>query len=120
MHPRLAHLPDIGMYVAQFQRLKPLTLGIIDPPDRATPIGQCLTCGLTITASANATIVTCPTCGREQTASAVRLICWSAAYAAARRLRRGVRAAIAVVRVSDQPQDHHLVEDAWADRAGRR
>lgn len=89
MHPRLAHLPDIGMYVAQFQRLKPLTLGIIDPPDRATPIGQCLTCGLTITASANATIVTCPTCGREQTASAVRLICWSAAYAAARRLRRG-------------------------------
>ena len=28
---------------------------------------------LTITASANATIVTCPTCGREQTASAVRL-----------------------------------------------
>lgn len=55
MHPRLAHLPDVGMYVAQFQRLKPLTLGIIDPPDRATPI------------------VTCPTCGREQTASAVRL-----------------------------------------------
>ena len=73
MHPNLAKIPDIGMYVSQFQRLKPLTLGIIDPPDRATPIGQCLTCGLTITASANATIVTCPTCGREQTASAVRL-----------------------------------------------
>lgn len=73
MHPRLAQLPDIGMYVGQFQRLKPKTLAIIDPPDRATPIGQCLTCGLTITASANATIVTCPTCGREQTASAVRL-----------------------------------------------
>lgn len=73
MHPRLAQLPDVGMYVAQFHRLKPLTLGIIDPPEPVTPIGQCLTCGLTITASANATIVTCPTCGREQTASAVRL-----------------------------------------------
>lgn len=73
MHPRLAQLPDIGMYVGQFQRLKPKTLAIIDPPDRATPIGQCLTCGLTITASANDTILTCPTCGREQTASAVRL-----------------------------------------------
>ena len=73
MHPRLAQLPDIGMYVAQFQRLKPLTLGIIDPPDRATPIGQCLQCGLTITATRDAETVTCPTCGREQTASAVRL-----------------------------------------------
>lgn len=73
MHPNLAKIPDIGMYVAQFHRLKPLTLGIIDPPDRATPIGQCLNCGLTITASANATIVTCPTCGKEQSASAVRL-----------------------------------------------
>lgn len=73
MHPRLAQLPDVGMYVSQFHRLKPKTLAIIDPPDRATPIGQCLQCGLTITASANATIVTCPTCGREQTASAVRL-----------------------------------------------
>lgn len=73
MHPRLAQLPDIGMYVAQFQRLKPLTLGIIDPPERATPIGQCLTCGLTITATRDAETVTCPTCGREQTASAVRL-----------------------------------------------
>lgn len=73
MHPRLAQLPDIGMYVAQFQRLKPLTLAIIDPPDRATPIGQCLQCGLTITATRDAGIVTCPTCGREQTASAVRL-----------------------------------------------
>lgn len=120
MHPRLAHLPDVGMYVAQFQRLKPLTLGIIDPPDRATPIGQCLQCGLTITATRDAETVTCPTCGREQTASAVRLICWSAASAAANRLRRGVRATIAVVRVSDQPQDHHLVEDARADRTVRR
>ncbi len=73
MHPRLAQLPDIGMYIAQFQWLKPLTLGIIDPPDRATPIGQCLTCGLTITATRDAGIVTCPTCGREQTSSAVRL-----------------------------------------------
>ena len=73
MHSNLAKIPDIGMYVSQFQRLKPKTLAIIDPPDRATPIGQCLTCGLTITASTNATIVTCPTCGREQTASAVRL-----------------------------------------------
>lgn len=73
MHPRLAQLPDIGMYVAQFQRLKPLTLGIIDPPDRATPIGQCLTCGLTVTATRDAETVTCPVCGREQTASAVRL-----------------------------------------------
>lgn len=73
MHPRLAQLPDVGMYVAQFHRLKPLTLGIIDPPEPVTPIGQCLQCGLTITAGANATIVTCPVCGREQTASAVRL-----------------------------------------------
>lgn len=73
MHSNLAKIPDIGMYVSQFQRLKPKTLAIIDPLDRATPIGQCLTCGLTITASTNATIVTCPTCGREQTASAVRL-----------------------------------------------
>lgn len=73
MHPRLAQLPDVGMYVAQFHRLKPLTLGIIDPPDRATPIGQCLQCGLTITATRDAETVTCPVCGREQTASAVRL-----------------------------------------------
>ena len=54
MHPRLAQLPDIGMYVSQFQRLKPKTLAIIDPPDRATPIGQCLTCGLTVTATRDA------------------------------------------------------------------
>ena len=73
MHPRLAQLPDIGMYVSQFQRLKPKTLAIIDPPDRATPIGQCLTCGLTVTATRDAETVTCPVCGREQTASAVRL-----------------------------------------------
>lgn len=73
MHPNLAKIPDIGMYVAQFHRFKPLTLGIIDPPEPMTPIGQCLQCGLTITAGANATIVTCPTCGKEQTASAVRL-----------------------------------------------
>ena len=73
MHPNLAKIPDIGMYVSQFQRLKPKTLAIIDPPDRATPIGQCLTCGLTITATRDAGIVTCPTCGREQTSSAVRL-----------------------------------------------
>lgn len=73
MHPRLAQVLDIGMYVAQFQRLKPLTLGIIDPPEPVTPIGQCLTCGLTITATRDAETVTCPVCGREQTASAVRL-----------------------------------------------
>lgn len=73
MHPNLAKILDIGMYVSQFQRLKPKTLAIIDPPEPVTPIGQCLQCGLTITASTNATIVTCPTCGREQTSSAVRL-----------------------------------------------
>lgn len=73
MHPDLAKIPDIGMYVSQFQRLKPKTLAIIDPPDRATPIGQCLQCGLTITATRDAETVTCPVCGREQTASAVRL-----------------------------------------------
>lgn len=73
MHPDLAKIPDIGMYVSQFQRLKPKTLAIIDPPDRATPIGQCLQCGVTISASQTASIVTCLTCGREQTASAVRL-----------------------------------------------
>lgn len=73
MHSNLAKIPDIGMYVSQFQRLKPKTLAIIDPPDRATPIGQCLQCGLTITATRDAETVTCPVCGREQTASAVRL-----------------------------------------------
>ena len=73
MHPDLAKIPDIGMYVSQFQRLKPKTLAIIDPPDRATPIGQCLQCGLTITATRDAETVTCPVCGREQAASAVRL-----------------------------------------------
>lgn len=73
MHSNLAKIPDIGMYVSQFQRLKPKTLAIIDPPDRATPIGQCLTCGLTVTATRDAETVTCPVCGREQTASAVRL-----------------------------------------------
>lgn len=73
MHPDLAKIPDIGMYVSQFQRLKPKALAIIDPPDRATPIGQCLQCGLTITATRDAETVTCPVCGREQTASAVRL-----------------------------------------------
>mgnify|MGYP000031371863 FL=1 len=73
MHPDLVKIPDIGMYVSQFQRLKPKTLAIIDPPDRATPIGQCLQCGLTITATRDAETVTCPVCGREQTASAVRL-----------------------------------------------
>ena len=73
MHPNLAKIPDIGMYVSQFQRLKLKTLAIIDPPDRATPIGQCLTCGLTVTATRDAETVTCPVCGREQTASAVRL-----------------------------------------------
>ncbi|WP_419004410.1 hypothetical protein [Bifidobacterium pullorum] len=73
MHPRLAQLPDVGMYVSQFQRLKPKTLAIIDPPEPVTPIGQCLQCGVTISASQTASIVTCPTCGREQTSSAVRL-----------------------------------------------
>lgn len=73
MHPRLAQLPDVGMYVSQFQRLKPKTLVIIDPPEPVTPIGQCLQCGVTISASQTASIVTCPTCGREQTSSAVRL-----------------------------------------------
>ncbi|MBW3081984.1 hypothetical protein [Bifidobacterium phasiani] len=73
MHPNLARIPDIGMYVAQFNRLKTKTLEIIDPPDHMTPIGQCLQCGLTITAPEHAVVVTCPTCGREQTASAVRL-----------------------------------------------
>ena len=73
MHPWLAQLPDVGMYVSQFQRLKPKTLAIIDPPEPVTPIGQCLQCGVTISASQTASIVTCPTCGREQTSSAVRL-----------------------------------------------
>lgn len=72
-HPRLAMLPDAGMYAEQFRRLRARTLEIIDVPERRTPIGQCLACGLTLTAADGQEHVTCPTCGREQTASAVRL-----------------------------------------------
>lgn len=72
-HLRLAMLPDIGMYVAQFRLLRARTLEIIDVPERRTPIGQCLTCGIAITAADGQEHVTCPTCGSEQTASAVRL-----------------------------------------------
>lgn len=73
MHPNLAHIPDIGMYVHQFRILRVKTLEIIDPPERSAPIGQCLTCGLIITAGEDDATVTCPTCGTEQSVNAVRL-----------------------------------------------
>lgn len=73
MHPNLASIPDIGMYVHQFRILRAKTLEIIDPPERLVPIGQCLTCGITINAREDDTTVTCSTCGREQFANAVRL-----------------------------------------------
>ena len=101
MHPRLAQLPDVGMYVSQFQRFKPKTLAIIRqrkrhhrhlPHLRTRADGERRAIG---------------SAGAQHTQR-------QGVYGG------GVRATIAVVRVSDQPQDHHLVEDAWADRAVRR
>jgi len=116
MHPDLAMIPDIGMYVSQFQRLKPKTLAIIDPPDRATPIGQCLTCGLTGRRNRHLPRLRQGTDGERRAPRS------SGAQHSQRQIvyGGGVRATVAVVRVSDQPQDHHLMEVARADRAMRR
>ena len=115
MHSNLAKIPDIGMYVSQFQRLKPKTLAIIDPLDRATPIAQCLTCGLTVTATRDAETVTCPVCGREQTASAGRLDLLEQHPQRQGVYGGGVRATIARCGLSCQCRYGLLVEAPWPD-----
>lgn len=72
-HPKLARLGDAGMYVHRFQQLRKRAQALADPPRRLTPVGQCLTCGMTLRADTGQEAFTCATCGRKQPAVQVRL-----------------------------------------------
>ncbi len=66
MHPRLASLPDSGMYMTQVQRLGQQIDRTLDPPEQRREIGPCELCGTMLTAGPDDQWVTCQVCNREQ------------------------------------------------------
>ena len=66
MHPRLASLPDSGMYMTQVQRLGQQIDRTLDPPEQRREIGPCELCGTMLTAGPNDQWVTSQVCNREQ------------------------------------------------------
>lgn len=73
--PKLARIPDAGMYLYEFRRLKSKTLAIIDRPDEAKPVGNCLSplCGVELYATDEATQVTCSICGSTWQTTDIRI-----------------------------------------------
>ena len=65
-HPRLASLPDSGMYMNQIQRLSQQIDHTLDPPEQRREIGPCELCGSMLTAGPNDQWTTCQVCNREQ------------------------------------------------------
>lgn len=65
-HPRLASLPDSGMYMSQIQKLSQQIDRTLDPPEQRREIGPCELCGSMLTAGPNDQWVTCQVCNREQ------------------------------------------------------
>lgn len=65
-HPRLASLPDSGMYMTQIQKLSQQIDRTLDPPEQRREIGPCELCGSMLTAGPNDQWTTCQVCNREQ------------------------------------------------------
>lgn len=84
-HPRLARIPDAGMYMSTYVRLARMIDAVLDPPEQRHEIGTCELCGAMLTAGRSDEWVTCPVCEREQRVQSVRLrrlklLCWDESH----------------------------------------
>ena len=72
-HPRLATLPDAGLYLRTIGDLACRADVLLDPPAPRREIGPCGTCATMLAAGAADQWVRCPACGAEQRVQAVKL-----------------------------------------------